>query len=151
MLTASQNIAYAMIFIPGTGILAAYTDPKTGEPTAELNQALALLVWAWLIVAVIFTVSALRSSWALLLALVFADVEFIFLAAAYMSGNAGLLLASRGVGFVTAFCSCESRGFSKVDLQSLIPDAVDWAAASGLWSPEMTPIRLPVGRLGKDA
>ena len=103
---AGFNVAYALIFIPGTGVLAAYTDPATGKPLPELNQALALLVWAWFILSVIFTVAATRASWSLLLTLVFFDLESMLLAVGYMVGDGRVLLASRGVGFGVAGCAC---------------------------------------------
>lgn len=88
-------------------MLAAYTDTATGKPLPELDQALALLVWAWFILSVIFTVAATRASWALLLTLVFFDLESMLLAVGYTVGNDQILLASRGVGFVVSFCACQ--------------------------------------------
>ena len=112
---AGFNVAYALIFIPGTGVLAAYTDTATGKPLAELDQALALLVWAWFILSVIFTVAATRASWSLLLTLVFFDLESMLLAVGYTVGNDRILLASRGVGFVVAFCACQSSPSFRTD------------------------------------
>ena len=89
-------------------MLAAYTDAATGKPLPELDQALALLVWAWFILSVIFTIAATRASWSLLLALLFFDLELVLLAVGYTVGNDRILLASRGVGFVVAFCACQS-------------------------------------------
>ena len=88
-------------------MLAAYTDMATGKPLPELDQALALLVWAWFILSVIFTVAATRASWSLLLTLVFFDLESMLLAVGYTVGNDRILLASRGVGFVVSFCACQ--------------------------------------------
>ena len=104
---AGFNVAYALIFIPGTGVLAAYTDTTTGKPLPELNQALALLLWAWFVLSVIFTVAATRASWSLVLTLVFFDLESMLLAVGYTVGNDQILLASRGVGFVVAFFACQ--------------------------------------------
>ena len=98
-----------MIFIPGTGILAAYTNAKTGELIGEFTQDLALFLWPWFILSVIFTVAATRSSWVLLAALGSVTFEFLLLACGLMVDNARLILASRGVGFVTAFFVCEYR------------------------------------------
>ncbi|KAL9078029.1 MAG: hypothetical protein Q9157_003060 [Trypethelium eluteriae] len=125
---AGFNMAYAFIFIPSTGVLAAYSDPTTGKPLPELDQALALLVWAWFIISVIFTVAATRASWALLLTLGFFDLEALLLAVGYMVGNSKVMLASRGVGFVVAFCAY-------------------WAGTAGLWGGGATMIKLPVGDL----
>ncbi|KAJ4151004.1 hypothetical protein LMH87_011725 [Akanthomyces muscarius] len=59
------NLSYAMIYIPGTGIPTSYTDKETGELNGQFTQALAMYVWAWFILTIIFTVSAMRSSWIL--------------------------------------------------------------------------------------
>ena len=59
---AFLNISYAMIFLLGTGIIAAYTDRSTGQLNAMLLQALAMYLFEWFILAVIFTLGAMRSS-----------------------------------------------------------------------------------------
>ncbi|MCJ1461193.1 hypothetical protein MMC28_011575 [Mycoblastus sanguinarius] len=125
---AGFNVAYALIFIPGTGVLAAYTDTTTGKPLPELNQALALLLWAWFVLSVIFTVAATRASWSLVLTLVFFDLESMLLAVGYTVGNDQILLASRGVGFVVAFFAY-------------------WSGTAGLWGGGSTMINLPTGDL----
>jgi succinate-acetate transporter protein len=99
-------LAYALVYLPGSGIIAAYIDPKTGEPSAEFPQALAMFVWAWFIVSVIFTVAATRSSWVLLILLVFVDLTLIFIASGYMADLPQLLTAASGTGFVAAFLAC---------------------------------------------
>ncbi|ERS97338.1 uncharacterized protein SPSK_02723 [Sporothrix schenckii 1099-18] len=125
---AGFNVAYALIFIPGTGILAAYADPTTGEPLPDLPQAISMFVWAWFIVCVIFTVAATRASWVLLLLLVFVDLTLLFIATGYMVNNAGLLKASSATGFISAFLAY-------------------YAGAAGLWGNGGTAINLPVGSL----
>ena len=104
---AAFNISYAMIFLPGTGILAAYTDPSTGQLTAMFPQALAMYLFAWFILVVIFTIGAVRSSWVLFLDLVFLDLDLLLLACGYMLGNDSLLIAGNSLGFVVAFLTCE--------------------------------------------
>jgi succinate-acetate transporter protein len=104
---AGFNVAYALIYIPGSGIIDAYVDAKTGAPTPEFAQALAMFVWAWFIVSVIFTVAATRSSWVLLILLVFVDLTFIFLASGFMADIPQLNTAASATGFVAAFLACE--------------------------------------------
>lgn len=101
------NLSYAMIFIPGTGIIASYTDKATGELTPEFNQALAMYVWAWFILTALFTVAAMRSSWVLFLDLFVLSVELLLLAVGYMVNSSGLLTAANSLGFVVAFLSCK--------------------------------------------
>jgi len=95
-----------MIFIPGTGILTSYTDPTTGELNAQFSQALAMYIWAWFILTMIFTVAAMRSSWILFFDLVFLDIDLILLACGYMLNMPSLLKAGNGFGFVVAILSC---------------------------------------------
>lgn len=96
-----------MIYIPGTGILASYTDPMTQSLNEQFAQALAMYIWAWLILTVIFTIAAMRSSWILFLDLVALDIDLLLLACGYMLGNKNLLTAGNSFGFLVAFLSCK--------------------------------------------
>jgi uncharacterized protein len=96
-----------MIFIPGTGIIASYTDPKTGMLSPMFSQALAMYVWAWFILTVVFTVAAMRSSWVLFLDMAVLSLELLLLACGYMTGKDGLLTAGNSLGFIVAFLSCK--------------------------------------------
>ena len=117
-------------------MLAAYTDAATGKPLPELDQALALLIWAWFILSVIFTIAATRTSWSLLLALLFYDLELMLLAVGYTVGNDRILIASRGVGFMAAFCACQFIApFSFGSLQLTEPPRLVWRGRTlGKWS-----------------
>ena len=96
-----------MIYLPGSGIVAAYTDSATGQLSPEFDQALGLYYTAWCIVTFLFAVGACRASWVVVLILCFFDLECLLLAAGLMSGNAGVLKAGNGVGFVVAVLCCE--------------------------------------------
>ncbi|TGO19664.1 hypothetical protein BTUL_0003g01190 [Botrytis tulipae] len=78
------NLSYAMIYLPGSGIMTAYTDPQTSQLNDQFATALAMYLWAWFILTVIFTVAAMRSFWILFLDLVFLDLVLILLACGYM-------------------------------------------------------------------
>lgn len=120
---AAYNLSYAMIFIPGTGIIRcrisptldwatinhviAYTDEATGQLRPEFGQALAMFCWAWFILTFIYTIAAMRSSWVLFLTLFFLDIELILLAAGHMANNTKVLIAANSVGFVVGFFACE--------------------------------------------
>ena len=112
-------------------MLAAYTDAATGKPLPELDQALALLIWAWFILSAIFTIAATRTSWSLLLALLFYDLELLLLAVGYTVGNDRILIASRGVGFMAAFCAYQFLApFSFGSLQLTEPARLVWHSRS---------------------
>ena len=131
-----------MIYLPGTGILAAYTDPSSGAPTPEFNQAIAIFMWVWFIVSCIFTVAALRSTWILFLDMVMVDLTLLLLACGFMVGTQSLLTVGYSFGLVVTFLSCK---FSCLFLYVLkLADIwyIDWAGCSGLWS-SVTQIKLP--------
>lgn len=96
-----------MIYLPGSGILASYTDSKTGQLNDQFPQALALYVWAWFILTVIYTIAAMRSSWVLFGVLFFLDIDLLLLACGYMLDKTALLKAGNSVGFIVAFLTCE--------------------------------------------
>lgn len=100
------NLSYAMIYLPGSGIIAAYTQAD-GSISPQFDEALAMYVWAWFILTVIFTIAAMRSSWILFLDLFFLDIDLLLLACGYMLGNTQLLVAGNSVGFIVAFLSCK--------------------------------------------
>lgn len=107
------NIAYAMIYLPGSGIIAAYTlpdgpDGTGGTMSPMFGQALAIWLWAWFILTVIFTGAAMRSSWVLFMDLFVLSVELMLLASGYMLNNENLLIGGNSLGFVVAFLSCKS-------------------------------------------
>jgi len=118
------NLSYAMIYLPGSGILAAYTDATTGELNAQFPNALAMYLWAWFILTVIFTVAAMRSSWVLFLDLFVLDIVLLLLACGYMLNMQNLETAGSALGFVVAFLSY-------------------WAGCAGLFANGITPFNVP--------
>lgn len=112
---AGFQLSYALIYLPGSGIIAAYTDATTGLPTADFLTAISLFIWAWFIVTMIFTVAAVRSNLIMLLVLVFTDLTLMFLAIYYQTSIAACGTAASAFGFVTAFLAY-------------------WAGAQALWS-----------------
>ena len=102
-----------MIYLPGSGIIAAYTA-SDGTISPELNQSLALYVWAWFIMTVIFTIAAIRSSWILFLDLAFLDITLLLLAVGFMTGNEKVSLAGYGIGYVVVILSCKLTSTSQI-------------------------------------
>ncbi|RDW63335.1 putative ADY2 [Coleophoma cylindrospora] len=126
------NLSYAMIYLPGSGILAAYTDKATGELNAQFPNALAMYIWAWFILTVIFTIAAVRSSWVLFLDLLFLDLVLLLLACGYMLNIPKLETAGSALGFVVAFLSY-------------------WAGVAGLFANGITPFNIPVFAMYADS
>lgn len=104
---AAFNMSYALIYLPGSGIIAAYIDPKTGVLSPDFNQSLALYLWAWFILTVIYTGAAMRSSWVLFLDLFALDISLALLAVGFMVGSTPTLNAGYAFGYVVAFMSCK--------------------------------------------
>ncbi|KAL4930242.1 acetate uptake transporter family protein [Aspergillus undulatus] len=118
------NLSYAMIYLPGSGIIAAYTDASTGMPSQEFNEAVAIYLWVWFIITVLYTVAAMRSTWVLFLDLFMLDFCLMLLAVGFMTGNTGVMTAGYSFGVVVCFLSF-------------------WAGTAGLWV-GITPIKVPV-------
>ncbi|KAI2637322.1 GPR1/FUN34/yaaH family-domain-containing protein [Xylaria nigripes] len=81
---AAFNLAYSAIFIPGSGILASYSDSTTNLPREDFFQAVALFVWSWFMITFIFTIGACQSNYVLFGLLCMADITLIMLAVGYM-------------------------------------------------------------------
>ena len=95
-----------MIYLPGTGIMAAYTDASTRAVSPEINQTLAIYFWAWFIIAVLFTVAAVKSSLALFIDIFFLDLCLLLLAEGYMIGINVVLTTGNSFGLVVVFLTC---------------------------------------------
>ncbi|KAL4866630.1 hypothetical protein BDV12DRAFT_198980 [Aspergillus spectabilis] len=122
------NLSYAMIYLPGSGVLAAYTDPLTGAVSSEFNQAVSIYLWVWFIITVLYTVAAMRSTWILFLDLAALDVCLLLLACGFMVGDNGAMTAGYSFGIVVCFLSF-------------------WAGCAGLWT-GITPVKVPVFEMG---
>lgn len=135
-----------MIYLPGSGIIAAYTNTSTGEISSDFNEALAIYLWAWFIVTVLFTIAAVRSSWILFLDLFFLDICLMLLACGYMVHIDGLLTAGYSFGLIVCFLSCKSKFVIYVkswEERLTVVKYTDWAGCAGLWGGGITPIKLP--------
>lgn len=91
-----------MIWLPGSGIIAAYTDPSTKTISPEFNQALAMYLLSWMAVTIMYAAVAWRISWLLGIDLSFLSVEFLMLACGYMVDNYVLLKTGNALGFIVA-------------------------------------------------
>lgn len=85
----------------------AYKDPQTGVLNDEFPQALAMYLWAWFILTVLYTITAMRASWVLFLTLFFLDIDLLLLACGNMTGNTNALMAGNSIGFIVTFLSCK--------------------------------------------
>jgi succinate-acetate transporter protein len=111
-----------MIYLPGTGILSAYTDAATGAVDPSFNQALAIYLWAWFIVTVVFTIGAMRSSWVLFVDLFFLDICLLLLACGFMANMDALLTAGYSFGLAVSFLSCEYHPHMRLSFNMIKTD-----------------------------
>jgi len=89
-------ISYALILIPGTGALAAYTDPH------ELDSALGIYLITWFMVTFFFFIAALRKNLGFITMFFLLWLTFLLLAVNAFTGKVGLQKAGGIVGLVTA-------------------------------------------------
>ena len=102
-------MSYGMIYLPGSGILTAYTDPLTGKLSADFSVAVGIFIWAWFILSIAFTVGAMRSSWVLFIDFLFLDLFLLLLAVGHTLSSIALERAGYGIGYVVVFLSCKSK------------------------------------------
>jgi len=91
-------ISYALILLPGTGVIAAY-----GDNVAELESALGIYLMAWFIITTLFFIGALRKSVAFIALFFCLLTTFFLLGLASLTGVKTLGTAGGGVGLLTAF------------------------------------------------
>ncbi|KAG8977471.1 hypothetical protein FRB90_008786 [Tulasnella sp. 427] len=121
-------LAYALILMPGTGVLDAYS--ASPESQAQLNDALGIWLITWFLVTFILWIASLRSSVALSAVFFFLFTTFILLAAGEFTEKVGVTKAGGWMGVLTALIAF-------------------YTGASQLYTPEATYIRLPVIDLPK--
>jgi len=94
-------LSYATIFIPNSGILAAYSTPET---ESQLGDALGFYLAVWFIFTFCMLIGSLRSNAGLIALFFFLDLTFMFLTIAeYKPNNPKIAKAGGGFGIVTAF------------------------------------------------
>jgi len=116
-------ISFALIFIPGTGVLAAYD----GQPE-ELGSALGIYLMTWFAFTFIMFLGTLRTNIALASVFFFLFTTFALLGAANFTGNLTIQKAGGSFGIITALLAY-------------------YAGAAQLYTPENTYIALPLGSL----
>ncbi|KAF8306779.1 Gpr1 family protein [Clavulina sp. PMI_390] len=96
-------ISYALILIPGTGVLDAYTgaDAKPGD----LDNALAFYLTSWFIFTFIMWLASLRSTLATSAVFFFLWITFMLLAIGNYKASVNVIKAGGGFGLLTAACA----------------------------------------------
>ncbi|KAI0736035.1 GPR1/FUN34/yaaH family-domain-containing protein [Earliella scabrosa] len=91
-------MSYATIFLPNSGVLAAYTDSD------ELNSALGIWLFTWFIVTFLLLIATLRRNVGLVVLFFFLTVTFALLGSSHfvLSNQIPLQKAGGSLGIVTA-------------------------------------------------
>ncbi|KAI0638769.1 FUN34 transmembrane protein [Trametes polyzona] len=92
-------MSFATIFIPGSGVTAAY-----GENVAELDSALGIYLFTWMIVTALLFVATLRRNMGLVVLFFFLTITFALLGAGKFSTAHAVTLDKAGgaFGIITA-------------------------------------------------
>jgi len=90
-------MSYATILLPGSGILAAYTDPD------ELSNALGIYLTAWTMVTFFLLLVSLGKSVAFIALFGCLTLTFALLTGAEFVGHVALAKAGGAIGVITAF------------------------------------------------
>ncbi|PBK88547.1 Gpr1 family protein [Armillaria gallica] len=91
-------MSYATIFIPNSGILDAYS-----ADASELSSALAVYLFAWMIVTILFFITSLRKSASFIALFGVLSVTFMLLACSEFLQFPSLAKSGGAFGIVTAF------------------------------------------------
>lgn len=90
-------MSYATIFIPGSGIVAAYDGNDD-----ELNQAIGIYLMTWFVFTFLLMIGALRRNFSFIGLLFFLCITFILLAAGAWTSKVHVTRAGGGFGILTA-------------------------------------------------
>ncbi|KAF8165912.1 Gpr1 family protein [Crassisporium funariophilum] len=118
-------MSYATIFIPSSGILAAYTDPQ------ELNNAVGIYLIAWFMFTFMMLLPVLRRNLALTILLTCLSVAFILLAVGSFMAKASITKGGGIMGIITALVAYYI-GMS--DMMEAEPHAI-FRLPKGIWYP----------------
>ncbi|KZT60501.1 hypothetical protein CALCODRAFT_515299 [Calocera cornea HHB12733] len=94
-------MSFGLIYIPGMGILAAYTD--TAADAAQLHNALGIYLTSWFILIFIMVPATFRSSWAFALEVALVDLVILILAVAQFTQIPAVTTAGGYLGLIAAF------------------------------------------------
>ncbi|KAF8206056.1 FUN34 transmembrane protein [Mycena galopus ATCC 62051] len=92
-------LSFATIFIPGSGILAAFETP----PAQGLDAALGIYLFSWFIVTFLFFIVSLRKSIAFISLFGCLSITFLLLGTGKFNTKPDITKAGGAFGIVTAF------------------------------------------------
>jgi hypothetical protein len=90
-------MSYATILLPGSGVLAAFTDPT------ELSSALGIYLMAWFMVTFLLLIVSLRKNVGLVVLFSCLTITFLLLAIGIFTTSLAVTKSGGALGVVTAF------------------------------------------------
>jgi len=90
-------MSYATILLPGSGVLAAFTDPT------ELSSALGIYLMAWFMVTFLLLIVSLRKNVGLVVLFSCLTITFLLLAIGIFTASLAVTKSGGALGVVTAF------------------------------------------------
>jgi succinate-acetate transporter protein len=93
-------LSFATIFIPGSGILDAFT--AADAPASEVNSALGIYLITWFIITLLLFIASLRRNAGLIALFACLTVTFLLLAVGKFLDSTNTTKAGGGLGVVTA-------------------------------------------------
>ncbi|KAF9506754.1 hypothetical protein BS47DRAFT_1489205 [Hydnum rufescens UP504] len=125
-------ISYGIIFIPGSGILDAYSTTNPAVRAGDEANAVAFFLLAWFIFTFCILLASFRSNLTMVALFFFLDLTFMLLMIGAFKPEVNATKAGGGTGIVTAAIAY-------------------YAAASGLMTPQYSYFPFPTGELPKNA
>jgi hypothetical protein len=89
-------LSYATILLPGSGILAAFTD------VAELQSSLGIYLMAWFMITFFLFLGSLKKNIGLVVLFACLDITFLLLGIAEFTASVPLTKAGGALGVITA-------------------------------------------------
>ena len=97
-------LSFAVIFIPGSGILASFTD-KSGALLPVFGTAVGLYLLGWTIFTALMTLGTLRSNLALMAVFVLLTLTFLWLTIGFLGGGTTWIQLGGWFGILTALAA----------------------------------------------
>jgi len=119
-------ISFALIYTPGSGILAAYE----GEAASQLPNAVGIMLEMWFIVTVLLFFGTFRSSIALSALFLTLAMAFLLLGIGQFYSEESVTVAGGAFGIIAALIAY-------------------YTGSAGLYSPDTSYVLLPIGELPK--
>jgi uncharacterized protein len=95
-------LAFGLILIPGSGVIAAFIPKGAAAPDPSFNTAVGVFLLGWTIFTAWMFLATLRTNFALMGVFLFLALTFLFLAIGKLAGSTGIYQVGGYLGILTA-------------------------------------------------